>query len=88
MEYALTGQLQNCPAHPYLALNVEDLEHLQIAEGDMIVLIGKTSRLELPVKSMDSLPKGVAGLPFGLSGMKLFDYSERYRIETAVQRYL
>ncbi len=69
--------------HPYLALNTEDIRHLKIAEGDMIALIGKTDRLELPVRQEDSLPKGVAGLPFGLPGMELFDYSERCRIETA-----
>jgi hypothetical protein len=53
----------------------------------MIALIGKTDLLllELPVKQDDSLPKGVAGLPFGLPGMELFDYSERCRIETALR---
>jgi NADH-quinone oxidoreductase subunit G len=70
---------------PYLALNAEDIKHLKIAEGDMITLIGKTDRLELPVKQDDSLPKGVAGLPFGLPGMEPFNYSERCRIETALR---
>jgi NADH-quinone oxidoreductase subunit G len=70
---------------PYLALNAEDIRHLKIAEGDMIALIGKTDLLllELPVKQEDSLPKGVAGLPFGLPDLKLFDYSEKCRVETA-----
>jgi len=70
---------------PYLALNAEDIKHLKIAEDDMITLIGKTDRLELPVKQDDSLPKGVAGLPFGLPGMEPFNYSERCRIETALR---
>ncbi|MGO9952756.1 MAG: NADH-quinone oxidoreductase subunit NuoG [Dissulfurispiraceae bacterium] len=82
----LSRAIAELAPHPYLALNVEALEHQKIAEGDIIVLIGRTVRLELPVRCMDSLPKGVAGLPFGLSGMKLFDYSERYSIETAVHR--
>ena len=70
---------------PYLALNAGDLKRFKIVEGDMVTLVGKSARLDLPVMRLESLPKGVAGLPFGLSGMRWFDYSIRYHIEIAVR---
>ena len=76
----LSPAIAELAPQPYLALNSEDIKHLKIAEGERVALIGKIESLDLPVRSMDSLPKGVAGLPHGLLGMKWFDYSERCRI--------
>lgn len=47
---------------PYLALNPEDAH----AFGSQVELLGRT----LPVKTVPSLPKGVAGLPSGLPGLE------------------
>lgn len=76
----LAAAVAELAPRPYLALNAEDIKHLKVAEGSMITLICKTSQLELPVRLIDSLPKGVAGLPFGLIGEKPFNYSERCKI--------
>ncbi|HMK55677.1 MAG TPA: NADH-quinone oxidoreductase subunit NuoG [Dissulfurispiraceae bacterium] len=65
---------------PYLALNGEEIRHLKIAEGDMVVVTGKHTHLELPLTRNDSLPRGVAGLPYGLPGIYWFDFSAKYRI--------
>ena len=76
----LSPAIAELAPHPYLGLNSEDIKHLKIAEGDMVSLAWKTDTNELPVRRMDSLPKGVAGLPHGIPGMKWFDYSEKCRI--------
>jgi len=50
---------------PYLALNAEDAG----AFGSEAEIFGRT----LPVRTVSSLPKGIAGLPSGLPGMEVFD---------------
>jgi NADH-quinone oxidoreductase subunit G len=54
---------------PYLALNVLDAEALALSEGSEVELpLGGVSR-RLHVRLIQSLPPGVAGLPFGLPDM-------------------
>ncbi|HZD55141.1 MAG TPA: NADH-quinone oxidoreductase subunit NuoG [Anaerolineales bacterium] len=54
---------------PYLALNRSDAESLHLKEGDIAELtLGQISQ-NLPLKLLESLPSGVAGLPVGLAGM-------------------
>jgi NADH-quinone oxidoreductase subunit G len=54
---------------PYLALNSEDAQSLQVAaESKVKVTIGQTT-IELPIKVECALPRGVAGLPIGLADM-------------------
>jgi NADH-quinone oxidoreductase subunit G len=71
---------------PYLALDPKDMKHLTVANGDTVIITGKGDPISLPVRQVESLPAGVAGLPFGLPGMKWFDYSAKYRIVPAVEK--
>jgi NADH-quinone oxidoreductase subunit G len=55
---------------PYLAMNSQDAQSLKAAEGDVIELaFGKTVH-RLPVLSVRSLPRGLAGIPVGLPGLE------------------
>jgi NADH-quinone oxidoreductase subunit G len=47
---------------PYVALNPEDAASLGVAEGQDV----SVAAYRLPVRIMDELPRGVAGLPAGL----------------------
>jgi NADH-quinone oxidoreductase subunit G len=54
---------------PYLALGPRDAERLGAREGrPLAVLVHGAGglRLSLPVRILESLPEGVAGLPVGL----------------------
>jgi NADH-quinone oxidoreductase subunit G len=62
------GIAQLAPA-PYLALNQTDAEKLHLEEGEVVeVTLGEISQ-NLPIRLVESLPSGVAGLPVGLAGM-------------------
>jgi NADH-quinone oxidoreductase subunit G len=55
---------------PYVALHPEDAAGQKIADGDLARVKLNGTTLDLPVRVMDSLPHGLAGLPAGLPGMK------------------
>ncbi len=75
-------------AQPYLALTDEDVELLKVADGDMVTLLCKEGPVELPVKKVNSIPAGVAGLPCGLAGLKWIDMPASCRIEPAEKKSL
>ena len=55
---------------PYLAMNSQDAQSLEAAEGGVIELaFGKTVH-RLPVFPVASLPRGLAGIPVGLPGLE------------------
>jgi NADH-quinone oxidoreductase subunit G len=54
---------------PYLGLNPADASHLHVKDGEQIQLLLHGVTRRLPVKSMPSFPRGVAGLPIGLPGL-------------------
>jgi NADH-quinone oxidoreductase subunit G len=66
------GIAERMPA-PYLGLNPDDATEHKLEECQTIQFILGEMQLELPVKLMDSLPRGMAGLPAGLPGMSGFD---------------
>jgi NADH-quinone oxidoreductase subunit G len=54
---------------PYLALNPEDLKALQLTPGNEVELKIAGSACRLAVETRPDLPRGVAGLPAGLTSM-------------------
>jgi NADH-quinone oxidoreductase subunit G len=55
---------------PYLALNPEDAERFQMAEGRETELVISGNVYRLPVVLRASLPRGIAGLPKGLERLE------------------
>ena len=54
---------------PYLGINPADAGEKKLEEGQTLQFMLGEIQLELPVKLIDSLPRGVAGLPAGLPDM-------------------
>ncbi len=54
---------------PFLGLNPEDAQRLGVSDGSRVRLAVNGLAQDLPVRMMDSLPEGLAGLPVGLPGM-------------------
>jgi NADH-quinone oxidoreductase subunit G len=61
-----TGIAQMAP-RPYLALNPDDEIAARAREGEEIVLVLDGAVYRLPIRFHPALPRGVAGLPVGLS---------------------
>jgi NADH-quinone oxidoreductase subunit G len=55
---------------PYVALHPQDAAGRNVAEGELARVRLNGTTMDLPVKVMDSLPPGLAGLPAGLPGMQ------------------
>jgi NADH-quinone oxidoreductase subunit G len=55
---------------PYIGLNADDMESLQIHDGEKAETVLNGKGIELPVKCIKKLPKGIAGLPVGLPGLQ------------------
>ncbi len=55
---------------PYIGLRADDMDKIQIQEGEEIELTLDGSVLHLPVKCLSQLPIGLAGLPTGLPGLQ------------------
>jgi len=56
-------------AKPYLLINSEDAAELKVEEGQLRSFDVDGQALRLPVRISPSIPRGVAGLPYGLSGL-------------------
>ncbi len=54
---------------PYIALNPGDMGNLQVLDGEEVGIMLNGRLVFLPVKCIDTLPTGVAGLPVGLPGL-------------------
>jgi NADH-quinone oxidoreductase subunit G len=55
---------------PYLALNLEDAAKLEVESGDGIELTLAGKSYHLPACYHNALPRGIAGIPFGLPALK------------------
>jgi NADH-quinone oxidoreductase subunit G len=53
-------------AKPYVAVNAEDASDMKILEGQMLAFELDGQAYRLPLKTSTALPRGVAGLPYGL----------------------
>ena len=62
----LAPGIQELASKPYIALNPEDADRLQVQSGGQVstTLAGKI--LTLPVQVRSNIPKGIAGLPAGV----------------------
>ncbi|ADE15235.1 NADH-quinone oxidoreductase, chain G [Nitrosococcus halophilus Nc 4] len=60
---------ERAPA-PYLALHPEDAAQLEVEPSGQVELILAGKSYHLPVRHQDSLPLGVAGIPWGLPAWK------------------
>ncbi|MCX6371566.1 MAG: NADH-quinone oxidoreductase subunit NuoG [Actinobacteria bacterium] len=54
---------------PYIAVNREDAQRLELTEGDRLELWMPWLDVRVPFRLEPSLPTGVAGVPVGLAGM-------------------
>jgi NADH-quinone oxidoreductase subunit G len=62
------GIAERAPA-PYVMLNQEDAEDLNLAEGEFLNFKIAGDAFHLPVTASPVFPKGIAGLPVGLPGV-------------------
>jgi NADH-quinone oxidoreductase subunit G len=74
----LTPGVAELAPQPYLGLSAEDVVALHVSEGEEIEVAVGGALYCLPVKSLPSLPSGVAGLPSGLPGFRWTVPSGRY----------
>jgi len=63
------GVAEQAPA-PYVALNPDDGDRLGVGPGDTLVVEIEGRTLELPLEPEPGLPRGCAGLPEGLPGLR------------------
>ncbi len=54
---------------PYVGVNAEDASELKILEGQILSFDVDGQSYRLPVKTSTAIPRGVAGLPYGLPGL-------------------
>ncbi|HMK50787.1 MAG TPA: NADH-quinone oxidoreductase subunit NuoG [Thermodesulfovibrionales bacterium] len=66
---ALSPAIIELAPEPYIALNPADMEGLRVEEGAETGLMIGGGTVWLPVRRVDSIPSGVAGLPSGLVGL-------------------
>jgi NADH-quinone oxidoreductase subunit G len=55
---------------PYIGLNADDMESLNVHNGEVLEILLNGKGIGLPVKCIETLPKGLAGLPIGLPGLQ------------------
>jgi NADH-quinone oxidoreductase subunit G len=65
----LSPAIARLAPRPYVALHPQDAAGQNVSEGDLARVKLDGTTMDLPVKVMDSLPHGLAGLPAGLPGM-------------------
>jgi NADH-quinone oxidoreductase subunit G len=69
----LTPGIAERVPQPYLALNPQDAEDLQVDEREELELVLDGTTRYLPVTLLPSLARGIAGLPIGLPGVSFAD---------------
>lgn len=67
----------------YLLINTADATELRVKEGSMMSFEVNRQGYTLPVRISASLPKGVAGMPYGLPGLPFVDLPAWAIIKTA-----
>lgn len=63
---ALSPAIRERSPMPYVALNTKDAAEAKIGEGDLVRITLPGGEEQLPARLLDSLPAGVAALPYGL----------------------
>ncbi len=58
---------------PYVLLNTEDAIGLQLTAGSMLMFEINRQPYQLPVQTNPSIPRGIAGMPYGLPGLPFVD---------------
>jgi NADH-quinone oxidoreductase subunit G len=79
----LAPAIAEVAVQPYIAMTTEDMELLSVVEDDLVEMICKEGTIQLPAKRIASLPPGLAGIPYGLAGLKWVDLPARCRITKA-----
>jgi NADH-quinone oxidoreductase subunit G len=73
--------------HPYIAINATDAADLAITDGEPVTLtMGNGSSLSLPARSEATLPRGIVGVPVGLSDMEGADVAAPSWCEVSKRR--
>ena len=67
---------------PYVALNPEDAEQLNVREGALLKIQNDEHNLSLVVHIINDLPKGTVGLPVGLNGMPVISFDTPVQLST------
>jgi NADH-quinone oxidoreductase subunit G len=57
----------------YVVINPEDARQLEMQPGAMLHFEVNRQPYQLPVEINDSIPKGIAGMPYGLPGLPFVD---------------
>jgi NADH-quinone oxidoreductase subunit G len=65
----LSSGIAELAPEPYLGLRADEMDEMQIQEGQEAEVTLNGLVLHLPVKCMSTLPPGTAGLPVGLPGL-------------------
>jgi NADH-quinone oxidoreductase subunit G len=76
---------EQAPA-PYIGLNAEDAERLEVREGDLLGLWLPWMDARAPFRLMPSLVTGTAGLPAGLPGLPYISLPARARLTRVEER--
>lgn len=58
---------------PYLLLNAEDARELNLGAGSTLDFEVNRQPYQLPITVSDAIPKGIAGMPYGLPGLPFVD---------------
>jgi NADH-quinone oxidoreductase subunit G len=76
---------ERAPA-PYIGLNAEDAERLEVREGDLLELWLPWMDTRAPFRLVPSLVTGTAGLPVGLPGLPYISLPTRVRLTRAEEQ--
>ena len=57
----------------YVMVNVEDARELKLSEGSVLDFEVNRQPYQLPVLISATIPKGMAGMPYGLPGLPFID---------------
>jgi NADH-quinone oxidoreductase subunit G len=71
---------------PYIGLNAEDAERLEVREGDLLELWLPWMDTAAPFRLVPSLVTGTAGLPAGLPGLPYISLPARVRLARAEEQ--
>ena len=81
----LTPGVAELAPEPYVALHPEDVAALGASEGQTVSVQLEQTELQLPLRAMASLPRGVLGLPSGLPQMPTLSLPDRVQLEATVE---
>jgi NADH-quinone oxidoreductase subunit G len=79
------GIRQQAPA-PFIGLNEEDAERLEVRDGDLLELWLPWMDMRAPFALVPSLVTGTAGVPVGLPGLPYISLPARARLTRAEEQ--